>query len=455
MVGEPSLDRDALRAKAGKALEFAARQIRSMRRDWPPDRPAPVHTREGRWYRPRSLWTDWTPGFYAGQMWILARVTGEPEWRRAAEAHTVPLKNRRFDRDVHDLGFIFLPTYRRWHDALPPGDRDRHALADVLATAGTVQSFRWREGRGGADGFVYSFNGPQSLFIDTLMNVRLLFWAARHGAPPEVGERAVSHARTSLRHLVRRDGPGLGEEDGAVAHEAIFNAEAGRGEFRCLSTQQGYSPFTTWARGLAWSIYGFAEAFAWTGEETFLDAATRCAGFYLRRTPPDGVPYWDYGAPGIVFPPRSGAFPPLSPRPSRAVVLGTVPDVPGASAGSPPPDPGGGASPALRGTPRTPPEPLDSSAAAVTACGLRMLAGLSRDAEFSARVSRAASRIAETLLSDRFLAEGKAGEQGILLHGTYHRPRGWGVDCSVMWGDYFFLELLERIVMGDPDLTAS
>jgi unsaturated chondroitin disaccharide hydrolase len=430
MTGEPSLDRSAIRQKAGRALEFAARQIRAMRSDWPPDRPAPVHTREGRWHRPRSLWTDWTPGFYAGQMWILARVTGEPDWRRAAEAHSAPLKNRRFDRDVHDLGFIFLPTYRRWHDALPPGDGDRQGLADVLATAGTVQSFRWREGRGGADGFVYSFNGPQSLFIDTLMNVRLLFWAARHGAPPEVGERAVSHARTSHRYLVRRDGPGLGDEDGAVAHEAIFNAEAGRGEFRCLSTQQGYSPFTAWARGLAWAIYGFAEAFAWTGEESFLDAATRCAGFYLRRTPADGIPYWDYGAPGAV----AGS------------------EAEGAVA---PPDPGGGASPALRGTRSTTPEPLDSSAAAVTACGLRMLSGLSRDPAFAARAARGADRIAETLLSERFLAEGRAGEEGILLHGTYHRPRGWGVDCSVMWGDYFFLELLERIVLGDPDPTAD
>jgi unsaturated chondroitin disaccharide hydrolase len=334
-------------------------------------------------------------------MWILARHTGEEEWRRAAEAHTVPLAGRRFDRDVHDLGFIFLTTYRRWHDLLAPGDPLRDRLRDILVTAGTVQSFRWREGRGGADGFVYSFNGPQSLFVDIQMNIRLLFWAAQNGAPAEVGEKAAAHTRTTLRHLVRRDGPGLGEEDGGVAHEAIFNADPGRGEFRCLSTQQGYSPFTTWSRGLGWAIYGLADAHAWTGEPEFLEGAERCARFFLRRTPADGIPYWDYGAPGIAGPG------------------------------------GGGPSPA---------EPLDSSAAAVIACGLRILEERTADREAARRYRKASDRIAETLLSGDFLAEGHPGEEGILLHGTYHRPRGWGVDCSVMWGDYFFLELLERII---------
>src|SRR5688572_802464 len=120
MVGEPRWGLDELRSKTSRAVELAARQLRSTRAAWPPERPAPVHTRGGRWHRPRNLWTDWTPGFYAGQMWILERLTGDPEWRAAAEAHTLPLKERRFDREVHDLGFIFLPTFRRWHDRLAP-----------------------------------------------------------------------------------------------------------------------------------------------------------------------------------------------------------------------------------------------------------------------------------------------------------------------------------------------
>ncbi len=401
MVGHPEIDLEELRHRAQRAVEFAADQLRSTRKEWGPERPAPVHTRQGRWYRPRNLWTDWTPGFYAGQMWILERLTGEAFWRAAAEAHTQPLKNRRFDRNVHDLGFIFLTTFRRWHDLLETGHPKKELLQDILVTAGTVQSFRWRQGPAGADGFIYSFNGPQSLFIDIMMNIPLLFWAERHGAPPEVGQRAKTHAFTSLRYLVRRDGTGLGEEDGGTAHEAIFNTLEGRGEFRCLSTQQGYSPFSTWSRGLAWAIYGFAVAHAWTGEAAFLNASERCAGYYLRRTPEDGVPFWDYGAPGI------------------------------------------------------PQEPLDSSAAAVAACGLRILAQRTADMEGRERYLRGAQRILETLLSSRFLAQGHPGEEGILLHGTYHCPRGWGVNSSVMWGEYYFLELLERFLLGDSDPAAA
>jgi unsaturated chondroitin disaccharide hydrolase len=391
-MNSPPLSPEALRRRLERAAEHAAEKLRETMKRWGPDAPAPVHTREGRWYRPQSLWTDWTPGFYAGQMWILHRLSGERRWREDAERYSRKLEPRRFDRDVHDLGFIFLSTYRRWHELLPEGDPQRERCRDILVTAATVQSYRWNGG--GPHGFIYSFNGPQSLFIDVMMNVRLLFWAARHGAPEEVLEKAIEHARTSARYLVRRDGPGLGEEDGSVAHEAVFNTEPGRGEFRCLSTQQGYSPFTCWARGLAWALYGFAVAHAETGEAELLDAAERAAGYYLRRTPADGVPFWDYGAPAI------------------------------------------------------PEEPRDSSAAAIASCGLRILAGLTKDAARARSWREAANAILETLCAPPYLSADAPGEEGVLLHGVYHRPRGWGVDASVMWGDYFFLEAVERGLSG-------
>ena len=379
-----------LRARLEEAGARAAHQLRRTIRDWPAHRPAPIHTAGGRWYRPSDLWTDWTPGFYAGQMWILHKLTQDNFWREHAEEHTRKLAVRRFDRDVHDLGFIFLSSYRRWLDAI---DLD-HPLAthiiDTLVTAATVQSYRFNDN--GQDGFIYSFNGPQSLFIDVMMNVRLLFWARDYGAPNAVWRRAIEHSRTTLKHLVRRDGRELGAEDGSVAHEAIFNTEPGRGEFRCLSTQQGYSPFTCWSRGLAWAIYGFAEAYRYSGEPDFLSTAERCSRFYLERTPENGVPFWDYGAPGI------------------------------------------------------PSEPLDSSAAAVAGSGLWILASLTRDAELSRRARAMTLTIAQTLTSDEFSGAKKEGEEGVLLHSTYHRPRGWGVDESTMWGDYFFLELVERLL---------
>ena len=389
---DPALEK-SLRA----AVRFAEEQLDRTYEEWPPERPAPVHTVRGKWYRPSRSWTDWTAGFLAGQFWILSGVAGDARWRSRAEAATVKLAPRRFDRDVHDLGFIFLSSYGRWIEALDPGDSLRARLEDIVVTAATVQSFRWNGN--GPHGFIYSFNGPQSLFIDIMMNVRLLFWAASRGAGEEVLRRAVDHCRTSARYLVRRDGKGLGEVDGSVAHEAIFNTEPGRGEFRCLTTQQGYSPFTCWARGLAWAMYGFAEAFRYTREMEFLETAERCAGYYIARTPRDGVPYWDYGAPGI------------------------------------------------------PQEPLDSSAAAIAGCALDLLSTLVPE-ERAGPLREACCRVASTLAGREFLAMGHPGEEGLILHGVYHRPRGWGVDASVMWGDYFFLELAERLLASGQSKAA-
>ena len=381
---------ESLRQDLDRVVQLADSQLRRTTAEWPADKPAPVHTRKGKWYRADDLWTDWTAGFLAGQLWILLDLTGDDSWRRRAEEYTRKLAPRRFDRDVHDLGFIFLSSYGRWLAHLEETDPIREQVRDTLITAATVQSYRWNGN--GPDGFIYSFNGPQSLFIDIMMNVRLLFWARQNGASDEVGRRAVEHSRTSARFLVERDGGGLGEEDGSVTHEAIFNTEPGRGEFCCRSTQQGYSPFTCWSRGLAWALYGFAEAHRYTGKAEFLEVAERCAGFYLRRTPEHRVPYWDYGAPNI------------------------------------------------------PDEPFDSSAAAVAGCGFLILAELTSAAGKARNYREAAARIARSLSGDEFLGPKQAGQEGLLLQGVYHRPRGWGVNESVMWGDYFFLELLERLL---------
>ncbi len=380
-------------------LEFAASQLERSAAAWPPDRPAPIHTRDGKWYRAKDLWTDWTPGFFAGQMWIIAKLLESAAWQSRAIAYTEKLHHRCYDRDVHDLGFVFLSSYGRWRDRLSSGDPQRRLIEEIMITAATVQSFRWN-GMTERQGFIYSFNGPQSLFIDIMMNVRLLFWASRHGAPSEVLQRATEHSKTSAHYLVRRDGPRLGDEDGRTAHEAIFNTDAGRGEFRCLSTQQGYSPFTCWSRGLAWAMYGFSEAYRYTGEREFLETAQRCATFYLKHTPQHGVPYWDYGAPDI------------------------------------------------------PNEPYDSSAAAVIGCALLLLAD-HVDGDQSRGYVEAALRVAETLTSGEFLAKEKSREEGILLQGVYHRPNDWGVNASVMWGEYFFLEFVERLLILGGEAAAD
>ena len=96
------------------------------------------------------------------------------------------------------------------------------------------------------------------------------------------------------------------------------------------------------------------------------------------------------------------------------------------------------------GAPNIPGEPLDSSAAAVSACGFLLLA--EHSPARAATYRDAAIRIADSLTRDEFLGAKQKGQEGILLQGVYHRPKSWGVEASVMWGEYFFMELVERLL---------
>jgi unsaturated chondroitin disaccharide hydrolase len=378
------IDDADLRTRIDRAFNFGVEQLEKMLAKWPANQPAPIHTRHGMWHRPHFIWTDWCPGFFAGMMWLAYERTGKTEWREAAERYTRALEHRKFDRDVHDLGFIFMSTVDRWHRLVSEDDPLKQWLKDILVTAGTIQSFRWKDT--GDDHYIYSFHGPQSLFIDIMMNIRLLFRARQLGASEELFRRAVTHARTTEKYLVRKRGEKIMDREGSVIHEGIFNPV--RGEFRNLSTQQGYSPFTCWARGLAWAIYGFTDTFLFTADPFFLETAERCAGFYFENTPDNGVPFWDYGAPNI------------------------------------------------------PDEPVDSSAAAIVACAFWKLKDIESTTRGSQAYRNAALSILGTLTNDEFLGAHDTAYEGILRHGVYHRPMNWGVDESVMWGDYFFMEAM-------------
>jgi hypothetical protein len=231
-----------------------------------------------------------------------------------------------------------------------------------------------------------------------------------------------------------------------VAHESIFNTTSGA--WRCPSTQQGYSPFSTWTRGLAWILLGYAEELEFLatvdGDEIadlafapmpdkgaaiarFLQAAEAAADFYIENTPTDGIPYWDTGAPGLA---RMDGWPGRPADPFNDF------------------------------------EPVDSSAAAIAAQGLLRLAAFldSRgNAERARRYRAAGLCVAQTLFSPPYLSEDPR-HQGLILHSVYHRPNGWDavpagrkVPCgeSSMWGDYHAVELaayLAREARGAPSL---
>ena len=440
----------ALLPATDRLLNLSAGKIRDLDRTWDAGRGTPVFTQEGG-YTTRG-WTEWTQGFQYGCAILQYDMTGEEEFlgigREATIARMAPHVSH---VGVHDHGFNNLSTYgnlrRLMLEGRLPMDRAELSLYELaVKLSGAVQAARWTETAAGR-GFIHSFNGPHSLFSDTMRSLRILCLADRLGHVL-MGEgdrridllgRAVDHALTTCEfNVYYGEGRDAFDVDGRVAHESIFNTRDGN--YRCPSTQQGYSPFSTWTRGLAWILCGCAELLEFFetlpasalkpfgGREVVAAierAALATAEFHVRNSFADGVPFWDTGAPGVA---------------GFGDISGQASD------------------------PHNDVEPLDSSAAAICGQGYLRLGNyfLSRgDQERGGRYRGAAFTIASALLSEPYLSS-EPSHQGLLLHSIYHRPNGWDhvppgrlIPCgeSSMWGDYHLLEialLIRREAGGGP-----
>lgn len=401
---------------------------------------APVVTVDGR-YTGRN-WTQWTQGFAYGNAILCYDVTGHADLLKAGRSHThAHMAEHLTHTGVHDHGFNNLSTYGQLRRLILEGrlesnDSELRSYELALKVSGAVQAARWTSLADGR-GYIYSFNGIHSLFIDTIRTLRICGVAHKLGHAL-LGEqdrrinllgRLLTHARTSAEFNIYygegRDSYDIAEGRGRTVHEAIFNPVSGT--FRCPSSQQGYSPFTTWTRGLAWAMLGFAEElefvsslpesdFASDGVMTkteaifFMEKAAKATcDFYLSQASAlDGICYWDTGAPDLH---RLGDWKSSCADPFNQY------------------------------------EPVDSSAAAIAAQGLIRLGHAMGEA--GRNYLDAGLTIAEVLLKEPYLSSNPE-HQGILLHSIYHRPNGWdhvqkGAKIpfgeSSMWGDYHMLEL--------------
>jgi unsaturated chondroitin disaccharide hydrolase len=364
---------EAQTAAYERALEFARDQVAQLVERHPDF--FPIYTVDGRWRHAGQLWTDWTGGFLAGMMWRFFERTRDPAWRDRAERYSRLLEHRKSDRNVHDLGFIFLNSYLPWYE-----EAKDPALLDVVLQAGRTLAMRFME----KGQYLCSFLGPESLFIDIMMNVPLVFYAARQTGDERLAEVALAHCRTTRDRLVRADG--------STAHEGIFDLQSG--QFLRQSTRQGLHAGSCWARGLAWSMYGFSQVYALTGNDEFLETAERNARYWLEHLPDDKIPYWDFDA---------DLTQPLPLGPQK-----------------------------------------ESSAAAIAASGLLDLAAQTKSAECAIAYRNEALVMLDVLCTPEYLAIDTPGWEGILRHGVYHTRKNLGVDESVMWGDYFFVEALTK-----------
>ena len=422
-------------------FELSAQKIGSIERTWDPADGAPVFTVGGR-YRARG-WTEWTQGFAFGSALLQFDATGERDFLEFGRSRTVERMGSHLTHTgVHDHGFNNVSTYGNLWRLAREGrfDASEGQIAFyelALKVSGAVQVSRWTKIPGG--GFIHSFNGPHSLFVDTIRTLRAPAIAHLLGhvlhqeqdARVDLLERVLQHARATAEYSVYYGrGRDIYDVRGRVAHESLFNIVSGT--YRGPSSQQGYSPFTTWTRGLAWAMLGFAEQIEFLQsadslEDFLVEAARATCDYYIEVAAADGVPYWDSGAPGLA-------------------ALGDW--------GNRPADPFNDV------------EPVDSSAAAIAAQGLlRVGRFLSQRGGNGARYTQAGLLVLDTLFDPGGpYVSASAEHQGLLLHSIYHRPNGWdhvppGARAprgeSSMWGDYHAREAalyVQRLCAG-PYLT--
>lgn len=423
-----------------RLFDLSAEKILSIEKTWKPEQGTPVFTVKGR-YTSRG-WTEWTQGFQFGSALLQFDAMGDERFLEIGRRGTVErMATHVSHTGVHDHGFNNISTYGNLlrlmrEGKIPHNQPEREFYELALKVSGAVQAARWTKVVGG-NGYIYSFNGPHSLFIDTMRSLRSLAVAHKLGhvlmgerdSKISLLERLVHHAETTAIYSVYYgDGRDAYDLCGRTAHECIFNLNDGN--YRCPNSQQGYSPFSTWTRGLAWAVCGFAEQLEFVGvigETDFspfgpktmtaallLKAATATADFYLANSCADGIPMWDTGAPNLHRLPSGYLNKPSGPY-NRW-------------------------------------EPVDSSAAAIAAQGLIRI-GNFLDAEgrkqLGIRYRQAGLTIARTLFSDPYLSTDPK-HQGLILHSVYHRPNGWDYVApgqkvpngeSSMWGDYHAREL--------------
>lgn len=335
------------------------------------------------------LWegnTDWIEGFYTGIVWLCYEYTGDARFKEAAEAQVEDFR-KRLEQDAyldhHDIGFLYTPS------AMADWMVNRNGEAYVLALKAAEKLMkRWRP----KGGYIQAW-GPEGdpqnggrIIIDCLMNLPLLYWASLQTGDARYHETAVRQADLSRRFLVRGDDSSF--------HTFYFDQE--NGEPLRGGTHQGYRDGSTWTRGQAWGIYGFALSYRYTRDVRYLETSRRMARYFIERLPEDGVVYWDFDVQQDADTPR------------------------------------------------------DSSACAIAVCGmLELMEHLQPDDPDRAFYEENVQRIMQAL-HENCSTVGEPDAEGFLKRGSYYVRGNRGLDDYMIWGDYYYMEALMRLSKGRP-----
>ncbi len=440
------------KSKLTRFWELSGEKVDLIKKEYDHSKGSPVFTIDGK-YTTKG-WTEWTQGFEFGSAILQFDANGDESFLNYGRQQTVDEMATHISHiGVHDHGFNNISTYGNLLRLMNEGkiaynEWERNFYELSLKVSGAVQASRWTKTNNG--GFIYSFNGPHSLFVDTIRTCRILMVSHKLGHVLQTDNdvkinllaRAIQHMKSTADHCVYYgDGRDYYDVWGRTAHEAIFNTNDGN--YRCPNAQQGYTGRSTWTRGLAWAMAGFAEELEFFKtiddneldalggrallEEFMLKAAKATCDFYIEHTPTDGMPYWDTGAPLLHK-------------------LGNYLERPA--------------------DPYNDFEPVDSTAAAIGAQGLLRLGKYlsSSNKVASEKYYQAGLTVLNTMLDEPYISI-NPNHQGLLLHSIYHQPNGWDYipkgfkvpnGESSMWGDYHAREValyLHKIIENENYYT--
>jgi unsaturated chondroitin disaccharide hydrolase len=231
--------------------------------------------------------TDWTSGFFPGELWLMYELTNNDFWKEKAIDYTLPLEDEKWNGSTHDMGFKMYCSFgKAWEDTKNPVYRDiLIQSAKTLATrfnpiVGCIRS--WDHN---SDKWEYP------VIIDNMMNLELLFWAAKETGNTMYKDIAIRHAETTMKNHFRKDHSSY--------HVVDYDPETG--DVRVKTTHQGYAAESAWSRGQAWGLYGYTMVYRESGDTKFLVQAENIAEYILNhpQMPENLIPYWDFNAPGI------------------------------------------------------------------------------------------------------------------------------------------------------------
>lgn len=330
---------------------------------------------------------DWTSGFWTGILWLAYEMTGEKKYKNVADYHLRVFTeriNKRISLNHHDLGFLYTPSvvanYKitkneeakivgiKAADCLLERYQEKGKFIQAWADLGSKENYR--------------------LIIDSNLNIPLIFWAYETTGDEKYLNIAKNHLETSSNVIVR--------ENGSTYHTYFFDINTG--EPKIGKTAQGKSDDSTWARGQAWGIYGFALAYRYLKEEKYIDLYKKVTNLFLSKLPEDGICFWD-----LDYSEKDN-------------------------------------------------EPRDTSAVAITICGILEMHKYLKDDDKDKAVYYEKAIYMLNSLIENYTTKDLVNSNGLLKEAVYVRPKNNGVEECCIWGDYFYMEALMRILNPDWEI---